>query len=192
MLKDSQDHEVDRRLVQGVLAGDRAAIDELLRRLRCVPVILTVRNQKLGRPLDSASLQDLAQDTLIAIWTRLEAYEGSAPLEGWVYRFCVHKHWNEVRNRGRRVRIEVVESPLLSEACAPVEEPQADEELLHLALDALESSGARIVRLKHFDDLTFEEIGQRLSISPNTAKTQYYRALKALREFLARRGEPRS
>jgi RNA polymerase sigma factor (sigma-70 family) len=56
---------------------------------------------------------------------------------------------------------------------------------VHLALARLDPPADDIVRLKHFEELTFEEIGQRLLLSPNTAKTHYYRALVRLREALA-------
>ena len=188
MLQDSDTHEDDLRLVQRVLGGDPQATDELLRRLRCLPVILSARNRRLGSPLDSALLQDLAQDTVVAIWTRLSTFTGNSSLEAWVYRFCLHKHLAQVRNRGRRVRIEAVETPLLSRAPAPEEGVAVDEEMLYRSLDELDEERALVVRLKHFEDLTFEEIAQRLSISPNTVKTHYYRALKSLRDFLVRHG----
>jgi len=186
MLQDSRDHPDDLRLVQRVLGGEAQAIDELLRRLRCLPVILTARNRKLGSPLDDALLQDLAQETVVAIWSKLAAFTGASSLEAWVYRFCLHKHLSEVRNRGRRNRIESVESELVNRAPAPDASPGVDEERVQRSLDELDEERARIVRLKHFDGLTFEEIGTRLAISPNTAKTHYYRALRSLRDSLAR------
>lgn len=186
MLRDRVDGHDDLRLVQSALAGDRASMDEVMRRLACVPLILRVRNEKLGRPLDADLLQDVAQDTLVAVWTRLSAFGGASSLEAWVYRFCVHKHLTRIRDRGRRGRIESVESPLLEQAEATEREAAPDEELLHRSLDELDADRARIVRLKHFEGLTFEQIAARLSISPNTAKTQYYRALRVLREYLHR------
>lgn len=188
MLRDGGDHDEDLRLVSATLSGDKAAREELLRRLACVPLILRVRNQRLGRPLDADMLQDVVQDTLIAVWTRLSTFGGASSLEAWVYRFCVHKHLTRIRDHGRRVRIEAVESPLLDSAAARAVEPTADEELVHRSLDDLDADRARIVRLKHFEDLTFEQIAERLDISPNTAKTHYYRALRVLRDFFSRRG----
>ena len=45
-----------------------------------------------------------------------------------------------------------------------------------------------MIRLKHFQELTFEEISSRLSIPANTAKTKYYRGLEKLRETLRAHG----
>ena len=38
-----------------------------------------------------------------------------------------------------------------------------------------------VVELKYFQHFTFEEIGEQLGISPNTAKTRLYTALKNLK-----------
>jgi RNA polymerase sigma-70 factor (ECF subfamily) len=186
MLQESRDHEDDVRLVRRVQAGEAQAIDEILRRLRCLPVILSARNKRLGSPLDATLLQDLAQETIVAIWTRLANFTGASSLEAWVYRFCLHKHLAEVRNRGRRGKIESVASALVLDATSPSAEVDVDEELVQRSLDGLDETRARVVRLKHFEDLTFEEIGVRLAMSPNTAKTHYYRALKSLKDALGR------
>jgi RNA polymerase sigma-70 factor, ECF subfamily len=186
MLQDSGDHQDDLRLVQRVLGGEEQATEELLLRLRCLPLILSVRNRKLGSPLDAALLEDLAQETLLAVWQRLGSFAGTSRLEAWVYRFCLHKHLAQVRNRGRRQRIEAIESEALEHAPADAPRGEVDDERLQRSLDELEGARAAVVRLKHYEDLTFDEIATRLSISPNTAKTHYYRALKSLRDSLSR------
>ena len=84
-----------------------------------------------------------------------------------------------------RTGIEAVQSPVLEGALAPDDEDGGtDEELVHLALEELEPPLARIVQLKHFEDLTFEALAERLDISPNTAKTRYYRGLVRLERRL--------
>ena len=46
-----------------------------------------------------------------------------------------------------------------------------------------------VIRLRHFSDLTFAAIARRLGLSPNTAKSHYYRGLVRLRGRLGARGE---
>ena len=48
------------------------------------------------------------------------------------------------------------------------------------AIDDLDPKVAETVRLKHYGGLTFEEIGERMRCSANTAKTRYYRCLTHL------------
>ena len=44
---------------------------------------------------------------------------------------------------------------------------------------------ARVIRLRHFDSLPFEEIARRLAVPISTAKTHYRRGLDKLRLYLA-------
>jgi RNA polymerase sigma factor (sigma-70 family) len=55
---------------------------------------------------------------------------------------------------------------------------------VHEALKRIGRDAARIIRMKHFEERTFEEIGLLLSVSPNTAKARYYRGLEELRPLL--------
>lgn len=186
MLRESEASAQDQALVTRVMDRDPLALQDFLRRLGCIPIILRVRNRRMGNPLDEASLDDLAQETLVAIWQKLDEFRGASSLESWVYRFCVHKHLALVRNRGRRAGIETVDGALVDGARAPFTLTEIDDERLHHSLAELDDRRASILRLKHYDDLTFDEIGTRLSLSPNTVKTHYYRALKSMRDSLVR------
>src|SRR5262245_47547866 len=82
-------HVADLSLVRGVHRGDPDASRRFIDRMRCIPKILSVLNARSGRPLDGHDLRDLTQDTLMAVWKKLDRFEGRASLETWAYRFCV-------------------------------------------------------------------------------------------------------
>ncbi|MEI6121290.1 MAG: sigma factor-like helix-turn-helix DNA-binding protein [Opitutae bacterium] len=48
-------------------------------------------------------------------------------------------------------------------------------------------AGKRVVVLKIWGDLTFDEIGEQLSISPNTAASRWRYAMEALRKLISAR-----
>lgn len=178
------DHRVDGELVRAVLAGEQAAVDALVVRLGCIPRILAALNQRMGSPFGSEDLNDLTQDSLIHLWRRLESYSGQASLETWAYSFCTHGFMNELRKGQRRGRASSLEESQAE--VRPVPADTLEFEQLHRGLQQLEDKDARVIRLKYFDDLTFEEIGARLELSPNTAKTCYYRGMRRLAELLRR------
>ena len=62
-----------------------------------------------------------------------------------------------------------------------------DLEPVYAGLESLEEDEAAVVRLKHFEDLTFERLAEVLGIPTNTAKTRYYRGMRKLRRRLAER-----
>ena len=64
-----------------------------------------------------------------------------------------------------------------------------DSALVHAALARLSEAERGVIRLKQFEELTFDAIATRLGLSVNTAKTRYYRGLAHLRDLLATRFE---
>ena len=185
-------YPADRALAHAAASGDRDAREEVIRRLSCIPRMLAAINRRSGSALREQELQDVAQDTLALVWRKLANYAGLATLETWSFRFCAL----ELRNAARRMRRSEPAGEPSREAAPNVREAAPfeplDFESLYAALDRIPTAEASVVRLKHFEQLTFEAIGARLAISPNTAKTTYYRAIDRLRERLAPRfGEPR-
>jgi RNA polymerase sigma-70 factor (ECF subfamily) len=173
----------DRHLVSRVCAGEEAARDELAERMLCVPRILSAKNRRMGGPFTPEDLLDLSQETFTLLWKKIGTFQGEATLETWAYQFCYHVFMNALRSRRRQpVAMDHSEELPLEQS-----EPQADFsdcEALHRALQQIEADEAEVIELKQFSSLTFEEIAEQLSISPNSAKTRYYRGIEKLRRLL--------
>ncbi len=149
--------------------------------------MLTRQNARLGAPLTSDEVEDLVQDVLVVIWRKVELFEGRSTLETWVYRVCRLELMNGIRRKRRFLEsVEEAEHDPMVESDAIPGGGEAEGALREL--ERLGPPAADIIRMKHFEQLTFEAIGARLSISPNTAKTQYYRGLCRLRSLLDSRG----
>jgi RNA polymerase sigma factor (sigma-70 family) len=176
----------DLALVRGALDRDREAVDELGRRLCCVELILGSQNARLGRPLHAAEIQDLAQDTVLLIWSKLPSFEGLATLETWLYRFCVLELMNALRRKRREqggVELDL-ELPRPESARSLV-----DVERLETALGRLSAVQAEVIRRRHFDELEFDQIAAHLSMPINTVRSHYRRGIRELQQLLAGRLE---
>ncbi len=170
-------------LVQKARRKEPAAVEAFLERLKCVPRMLAFKNSQLGSPLNRIELEDVSQDILLAVWRKLDQYTGQGNLESWVYRFCFLELMARIRSLGRQQRLlrdAALDAPA---AGRPPPDPVRYEEM-YRCLNALGNPVADVIRLKHFEELTFEEIAERLQVSTNTAKTRYYRALPQLRQLL--------
>lgn len=176
-------HPDDSALVRAVLARDAQAFERLVERMACLPRILDGLNARLGRPLSDHDLADVAQDTLVLVWRKLESFNGSASLETWVFGMARFELMNAVRKIRRRRTSELPE-PDLREAPEQESIHTLDHQIVQRELEALDGAEAAVIRMKHFDDLTFEQIGKHLSCSANTAKTRYYRGISRLLDRL--------
>lgn len=179
----------DLALVRHVLRGNRLELPRLAERLRSIPRTLRHLDARRGDPLGSQELLDLSQDVLVLVWKKLAEYEGQSVLEGWLYGICVLEYRNSLR---RKQRLSHEAQSLVNEskaraAAAPDPDPWAFEEV-HEGLRRIGREEAQVIRLKHLEGRTFEEIGRALRISPGTVKTRYYRGLEELRPLLEQRG----
>ena len=200
-------------LLARVRAGEPAALDEFVQRMRCIPRILASKNRRLALGLDPGDLDDLAQEVLAAVWARLGTFEGRSTLESWVYGFCVQKLMNALKRLAHRPRAvgggtrepaiadraprepgarrETCAAPVLVDPA--LADPaldtgrRADAVRLYACIGSLDPIESEAIRLKHFEGLTFEELAARTGVSPNTAKTRYYRGIERLRVLLGRR-----
>ena len=181
-------HAGDVDLVRKLLEEDDAARREFEQRICCVPRILRSRNARLGNPLTDQELPVLVQDTLAVIWRKLPEFEGRAALETWIYRICTFELMNAIRRKRRAVHLHGG-----AESHGDLEWiPSRSEELpyrlrfedLYRGLSRIPSKDERILRLKHYDGKTFEEIAGELGLTASGVKHHYYRALKLLREHM--------
>lgn len=179
-------------LVRRALKGDAHARDEVSQRLGCVRRMLASRNKQLGRVLGQVELEDVAQDVVVSIWSKLDTYSGRGDFEAWVYRFCFLEVMAVLRARDRLPKLaldlsgdEYPEEPAAKREIGPLE-----FEYLYRALEQLSRCDADIIRAKHLEAMTFEEISDCVELNVNTVKTRYYRGLRRL-EMLIRRAGPR-
>ena len=179
----------DERLVRGVREGDGRSVERFGIRLQCVPRILAAQNARLGRPLGPEDLADLAQEVSLVVWRKLEEYTPQGTLEGWIYRISFLEMMNHLRKRRRQQqRLGQVIEEEARRLAAPVLARAERYEQIHRGLELLEAEEAAVIRLKHFDELTFGEVGEALGLPLGTVKTRYYRGLVKLKEFLRNHG----
>lgn len=165
-------------------AGDAGARDILADRLGCVRAFLRTISQRLSLPLEAADLDELTQDAVLSMWRKLEGFSGTSSVETWAYGFCLNevRKWKRTKFRGEGFVVTGGDhSP--DEMPSPDEEP-ADLSYVLECLDRLGRPASEVIRLKHFEDMTFEQIGERMDFSTGTTKSLYYRGLQKLKGML--------
>lgn len=182
----TDEHAGDLELVRRALEGDSAAVEALVARLACVPPILRAKNHQLGSPFDAEGVEEIVQETLLALWSKLPAYQGRAKLETWAYGFCTNQLWKALERRSRSARIELSNSEPAAGNDVSDGPPISAPEIEH-SLERLSPETADVIRSHHFEQLSFEDIARRDRTPLNTVKARYYRGLVRLRALLAAR-----
>lgn len=173
----------DAALVRDALAGDPGARERLATALVQVLRILSVLNARAGGRVSATDVEDLAQDTLVRVWQKLATFQGQTTLAAWLYRFCYLEYQNRIRTRSRALRMDAADVAALARARTETDERV---EWLERLVEELGPPDAEILRLKHFEELSFTAIAERLDLPPSTVKTRYYRGLEQIERRLAR------
>ena len=179
-------YQRDQELIRLALRGEPGAVEQLSRRLACVPAFVRVYNRRVGDPVPVHDLGDVTQNVLAALWAKLERFTGQASLESWAFGFSVREVRKAIDARRRSAGVALSDDGELERKTAAPKLPGGGElETVEIEIGDLGHPAADIVRHKHFDELSFPEISDRLDLPLGTVKTHYYRAMARLRVRLA-------
>jgi RNA polymerase sigma-70 factor (ECF subfamily) len=171
-------------LVARAQVGDRAALEELLARLR--PGVLRYCRARLGRTGGSyGSADDVAQEVCMAVLTALPRYvDQGRPFAAFVYGIAGHKV-ADAQRAGFRDRSDATDAlpDRADDAPGPEEAVVAAAEAATAAalLDMLPPAHRELLLLRVVAGLSAEETGAALGMSPGAVRVAQHRALARLR-----------
>jgi RNA polymerase sigma-70 factor (ECF subfamily) len=139
--------------------------------------------------------EEVLQDTFEYAFRKLKKYDArKASFKTWLYQIAVSRCRNKRRRKwlptfsiNEQVREEVADtnSPTPGESMVLTEQQQ----MVWNALQQLTPKLRETAVLRYYDGLTYNEIGQILSIPPKTAESRMRLAHKGLRDLLQGVGE---
>lgn len=159
-------------MVQG-LGGDADAHCALLRAL--VPLLHAFYGRRMGGA--EADVEDLVQDTLIAIHARRASYDRARPFTAWFYAVARHQLADHFRRRKVHVPLEDVEAILASEGFESAANARMDVDRL---LGTLSPRQARAIRDTHLDGKSVAEAAAAAGVGESAVKVSVHRGIKAL------------
>ena len=179
------------RLISRLRAGDLAAFEELVAHFERPVFALCFR--LLG---DAEEARDAAQETFLKIYRGLSGFRGEAGLKTWIYRIAINQAMNQKRWWRRRHRDETISlditrgqseatlgSMLPGRGSSPEAEAISSERehsIMH-ALGEIKEEYRIALMLREIEELSYEEIGETLSISIGTVKSRIARGREELR-----------
>ena len=161
-----------RSLMVAGLEGDAAAHSALLRTL--VPMLRSFYRRRMG---DSGDVEDLVQETLIAVHTRRESYDRERRFTPWLYSVARFKMIDHFRRHRPTVPIADVEAMLGTESFEDASNAGIDIERL---LDTLPAKQAGALRHTRLEGYSTAEAARAANIGESDVKVSVHRGLKAL------------
>ena len=168
----------DRELLAAVGAGEEPALRTLYDRHSPWLILRLAR-----RCSDRDVVDEVVQDTFVAIWRKPGAYDGRGEVAAWIWGIGIRRLIDALRRSPRRMPTLTRDRDVAPSA----------EELVLLGVEHGDLAGAmnqlspelrEVVQATVLDGLTTRETGRLLGIPAGTVKTRMMRAKAQLREGL--------
>ncbi|MEQ1893967.1 MAG: sigma-70 family RNA polymerase sigma factor [Planctomycetota bacterium] len=184
----------DDQLVEEALGGNALSFQLLVERYQERIFALSRHYTK-----SAVEVEDIAQDTFLKAFRRLETFQRQSSFSTWLYRIAVNTALDFLKRSGRSP-VQAVEDPELT--AAPVRaqagsgvtiaSPDVNlrrEELARITrnvLAELPEIFRTVLVLREFEDLSYQEMAEVLGISIGTVESRLFRARARFKEALVR------
>ena len=191
--KAKSDHELVRKAAE---EGDQSAFTELLDRHRDSIYFLFL---KMVNNKDDAD--DLTIETFTKAFKSLENYQPTYAFSTWLYRIATNNGIDFLRKKklqtfsidktvpgkdGGELSIDIK-----SKQPDPEEEliREQKKESIRQIVDKLKPRYRELIELRYYEDLSYEEIAEKLDLPLGTVKAQLFRAKDLLQQIIQSRNE---
>jgi RNA polymerase sigma-70 factor, ECF subfamily len=172
-------HE-DMQLVLEVKKGNRNAFSDLVRKHQKSLLRLCMRFVK-----DVNSAQDIAQDTFIKAFEKIDSFEGRSSFKSWLFQIGVNTAKNKLRDHfSKASSIDDMEFSTPPKAEMALVENVVGQ-MLRAEVDRLPFKQKTALVLRVYEDMSFAEIAAIMECPYDTAKANYRHALLKLKDVFS-------
>ncbi|MCL2001371.1 MAG: RNA polymerase sigma factor [Planctomycetes bacterium] len=166
--------------IEAVLNGEEEGYARIVERHN-----VAIQKQMRNFCRDPGLAEELAQDVFVEAYLGLAKFRGEAPFRHWLARIATltgYKYWK--RKDKEKNRIPLSETMELTAAePAPAGDPEAAAELLHDLLGALGADDRVVMTLMYLENLSQNEIAERMGWTRVMVAVRIHRAKERLRRL---------
>jgi len=131
-----------------------------------------------------AEAEDILQDSFIKVFNKLETFNATGPLGGWIRRVVVNTALQRIRdNKNYRMHVEIDTAESMLEVEDDVLAKMGAAEIMR-KIQKLPTGFRTVFNLYAIEGYNHPEISKELGISVGTSKSQYSRARALLRNMI--------
>lgn len=182
----------DEELLESIKAGDIHAFESLVKRYKKKAYYLALK--LVGDP---AEAKDISQEAFIRVYRARRRFDPNRSFFSWFFTILSNLAKNQLKKRkvrqeySQNVQEEHKSTASSGRDSSPEYLMEADEtrEAVWHAIEKLSFEHREIIVLRHFEDLSYEEIAKALGIPVGSVMSRLYYARKKLKELLGDIGE---
>lgn len=185
----------DRELIDQILTqNSQKAFEELVNKYQPL-----VAKTCLGFVSSQADAEDLTQDVFIEVFESLDSFRSESKISTWLYRIAVNKSLNFIRKQKREKMFRSIESffttkgersetlELIDKGGASADrkiEAFENKQMLKNAINSLPDNQRIAFILSKYQDLSYKEIAEVMSVSLSSVESLLFRAKANLQKKL--------
>lgn len=176
----------EEKLIKSAKSGNGDAFGELVRHYERF-----VFNVAYSFVSDTEDALDVSQDAFIKAWRGLGSFQGKSSFSTWLYRITANAAHDALALKKRDGVTADIDTEVVKSEETPEDSYVKDESARELrrALSLLDEEAREILILREFEELSYLEIAEVLSIELGTVKSRINRARIKLREILSKNME---
>ncbi|HET6387200.1 MAG TPA: sigma-70 family RNA polymerase sigma factor [Armatimonadota bacterium] len=174
----------DSEIIARFVSGDASAFELLFAKYRDY-----VYNISYQMVQDADDASDLTQETFFRVWRALPHFQGNSQFSTWLYRIAVNTCISELRRRPKVPPISIEDEESLSPLHQTEDQRSAEQtvmrrfaqERIREVVGTLPPDYKTVITLRHFQDLSYQEIATIMGCSVGAIKIKLHRARKMFR-----------
>ncbi|HEX7753981.1 MAG TPA: sigma-70 family RNA polymerase sigma factor [Niabella sp.] len=173
----------ERDMVRLALKGDLRAFELLVKQYE--QLVFYIVNKLVENKSDT---EDIAQEVFIKVYNGLEKFTFQSKLSTWIASIAYHTALNYVRDHKKHTLNGLSEMPedvcFTTETPADLSEQRDSIRYVHALIETMPLAYKSVLVLYHFNEMSYEEIGQITGLPEGTVKNYLFRARKILKDKL--------
>ena len=144
---------------------------------------------QLSKSADTA--EEIVQEVFIKIWQKKEQINVELPFEPYIRKITLNHVLNHLKKVAREKALQEQVFLTIESSSNRTEEDLLEKELRKIYQEAIAQLPAQkkiIYQMSRVEELSHEEIAQKLSISKNTVKNHMVEASRFIREYVSKNG----
>jgi RNA polymerase sigma-70 factor (ECF subfamily) len=186
----SQSSLQDEKYVKKALEGDQRAYQQLTEKYRRP---LQYHVTKMVK--ETEQVEDLVQEAFIKAFKNLDSYNSSYAFSTWLYRITTNHTIDYLRKK--KLRTTSIDKPIKTREGEmsfelPDEQAQTDRTIIRKqrkkiithAIENLPEKYRQVIEMRHIEELSYQEIADKLDLPLGTVKAHIFRAREMLYKAL--------
>ena len=173
--KNNSNNLEDLQLIAEVLSGNKQSYGQIIQKYQTKMYNLAYRITH-----NSEDAMDIVQEGFLKAYYNLNKFDSNKSFMPWIYKITQNTALTHIKKRKSSVDIEKLKNVIGTDS--------SDDKKLFLesVLNSLPPDYRIILELRHYQDLTYEDIAEELDLSVSAVKSKLFRARKHLQETLRR------